>query len=105
MSTVIVTEDNFSDEIFNSSIPVLVDFWASWCAPCKSIAPVLEQVSNELSGKVKVAKINVNDEPDLAHKYRISSIPTMLLFRNGKVTDSFVGALSKEQIVGLVTKQ
>lgn len=103
MSTIIITEDNFEKEVENSSIPVLVDFWASWCKPCRSIAPVLESVSNELADKVKVGKININDEPDLAEKYRIKSVPTMLLFQNGKVTDAFMGEYNKEQILRVLS--
>ena len=99
MSTIIITEENFDKEVNYSEIPVLVDFWASWCKPCRTIAPVLEMVSDELKNRVKVGKINVNDEPDLAEKYHIKSVPTMLLFRNGEVTDAFMGEYNKEQIL------
>lgn len=99
MSTIIITEENFDKEVNCSEIPVLVDFWASWCKPCRTIAPVLETVSDELKNRVKVGKINVNDEPDLAEKYRIKSVPTMLLFRNGEVTDAFMGEYNKDQIL------
>ncbi len=99
MSTIIITEENFDKEVNGSEIPVLVDFWASWCKPCKSIAPVLETVSDELKNRVKIGKINVNDEPDLAEKYHIKSVPTMLLFRNGEVTDAFMGEYNREQIL------
>ncbi len=99
MSTIIITEENFDKEVNCSEIPVLVDFWASWCKPCRTIAPVLETVSDELKNRVKVGKINVNDEPDLAEKYRIKSVPTMLLFRNGEVTDTFMGEYNKDQIL------
>ncbi|MGN0596028.1 MAG: thioredoxin [Ruminiclostridium sp.] len=99
MSTIIITEENFDKEVNHSEIPVLVDFWANWCKPCRTIAPVLETVSDELKNRVKVGKINVNDEPDLAEKYHIKSVPTMLLFRNGEVTDAFMGEYNKEQIL------
>ena len=99
MSTIIITEENFDKEVNYSEIPVLVDFWASWCKPCRTIAPVLEMVSDELKNRVKVGKINVNDEPDLAEKYHIKSVPTMLLFKNGEVTDAFMGEYNKEQIL------
>ena len=99
MSTIIITEENFDKEVNCSEIPVLVDFWASWCKPCRTIAPVLETVSDELKNRVKVGKINVNDEPDLAEKYHIKSVPTMLLFRDGEVTDAFMGEYNKEQIL------
>ena len=102
MPTVTVTEHNFAEEVCQSETPVLVDFWASWCAPCRKIAPVLEEISNELQGQMKIAKININDDPDLANKYRIQSIPTMLLFENGKVKDTFVGAMGKEQLISLL---
>lgn len=102
MATVNVSEQNFAEEVSRSATPVLVDFWASWCAPCRRIAPVLEELSDELKGKVKIAKININDDPDLAYKYKINTIPTMLLFENGKVKDSFVGALGKEQLISLL---
>ena len=99
MSTIIITEENFDKEVNHSEIPVLVDFWASWCKPCRTIAPVLETVSDDLKNRIKVGKINVNDEPDLAEKYHIKSVPTMLLFRNGEVTDAFMGEYNKEQIL------
>lgn len=102
MPTVIVTEDNFRSVISSSEIPVLVDFWAGWCEPCRRVAPVLEEMSEELSGKIRFARINVNDEPDLAYRYRICSVPTMLLFRGGRVTDSFSGAMSKQQLISLL---
>lgn len=102
MPTVVVTEDNFYNEVLNSEIPVLVDFWMSRCQPSRNSETVLEQISEELSGKIKIVRINVNDEPDLAYQYKIRSVPTMLKFSDGKVTDSYVGALSKNQLVKLL---
>ena len=99
MAELILTKDNFDTEVLNSTIPVIVDFWASWCGPCKMLAPVVEVLANELEGKVKVAKVNVDEQPELASKYEIMSIPTVLAFRNGKVTATSVGVKPKEQLL------
>ena len=93
-----ITVDNFKEEVLGSDLPVLADFWAEWCVPCKMVAPVLEEIAGELSGKLKVAKVNVDEQSELASQYGIISIPTLLLFKNGEVVNKQVGAGSKEMI-------
>lgn len=92
-------DNNFEQEVLKSDIPVLVDFYADWCGPCKMIAPVVEQIAAEYAGKVKVGKINVDENQKVAQKYNIMSIPTFLVFKNGEVTDTLVGAVSKDALV------
>ena len=91
--------DNFDNEISSSNLPVLVDFWAEWCGPCKSLGPILEEISNDLEGKLKVAKVNLDENQDLAMKYSIRSIPTLLLFKGGELIDTKVGLLPKSDLV------
>ena len=98
MSEVIITKENFEKEVLQSDIPVLVDFWASWCGPCKMIAPVVAQIAEEQEGKVKVGKINVDEQQDLAMEYGVMSIPTLVLFKNGEAVAQTVGVQPKEQI-------
>src|SRR3972149_11714678 len=93
-----ITEKNFEQEVLKSDIPVLVDFWAVWCGPCRMVAPVVEEISEEYSGKVKVVKLNVDDNPSLASKYKVMSIPTLMLFKDGKIVDQLIGAQGKAQI-------
>ena len=93
-----LTKENFEKEVISSDIPVLVDFWATWCGPCKMIAPVVEQIATEYDGKVKVGKINVDEQMELAVKYKIEVIPTLLLFKNGQVANKAVGFMDKEEI-------
>lgn len=95
MATVKVDANNFQNEVLNSAEPVVVDFWAEWCGPCKMIAPALEEISSELNGKVKIAKLNIDENPDLAAQYGVRSIPTLALFKNGQVADIKVGAAPK----------
>jgi len=99
-----VNDSNFKSEVTDSAIPVLVDFWAPWCGPCRMIAPILEELSHEYDGKVKVVKINVDDSPNTAGEYGVRSIPTLILFKDGKVFDQTVGAQSKENLKQLVDK-
>ena len=89
---VTVTKDNFKAEVLESSTPVLVDFWADWCMPCKMIAPVLKELSDEYEGKIKIGKLNVDEHGDLASEYNVLSIPTLLLFKDGEVVKQHVGA-------------
>ncbi|MCM1333903.1 MAG: thioredoxin [Bacteroides sp.] len=102
MATIEVNEKNFNEEVGGASVPVLVDFYASWCMPCRMLAPVLESLSAELDGRVKFAKVDVGDEPELADRYQVRSVPTLMVFRDGKITDTLVGAVGKEQIKGLI---
>ncbi|HSG31133.1 MAG TPA: thioredoxin [Thermodesulfobacteriota bacterium] len=99
-----ISSDNFEKEVINSELPVLVDFWAEWCGPCRAVGPVLEELSDEYSDKFRVAKVNVDENPELASEYGIRSIPTMILFKDGKQADSVIGALPKENIVDFVTE-
>lgn len=92
-----VDGSTFQAEVISSPLPVLVDFWAEWCGPCKAIGPVLEDLSKELAGKLKIVKVNVDEAPDLAQTFQIRSIPTLLVLKGGKVVDQAVGAKSKAQ--------
>ena len=102
MSTVAVTDDTFEAEVRNSTIPVVVDFWAEWCGPCKMIAPVLEELAVEYGEKLKVCKMDVDANPDTAPKYGIRGIPTLILFNNGELAGTKVGALSKSQLAEFI---
>ena len=95
MATVKVDNSNFQAEVLDSAEPVVVDFWAEWCGPCKMIAPSLEEISNEMAGKVKVVKINIDENPEIAAKFGVRSIPTLAMFKGGEVADIKVGAAPK----------
>ena len=97
-----ITTENFAQEVEKSDVPVFVDFWASWCGPCKMMSPVVDEVAEELSGKVKVGKVNVDDEGDLAQKYGIMSIPAFLIFKNGQKVAETVGGRSKEDLKAFI---
>ena len=101
MSAIQVNKDNFQEVVLNSDKPVLVDFWASWCGPCRMVAPILEEIAGERSD-VKVCKINVDEEPELASRYNVMSIPTMIVVKEGQVVNQAVGARPKSQILSLL---
>ena len=103
MSVTALTKETFESEVLKASKPVLVDFWASWCGPCKMLSPMIDQVAEELSD-VKVCKINIDDQPELAQKFGVMSIPTLLVFENGKVTKTSVGLIPKPRILELLGK-
>ena len=98
MATKTVTDASFQQDVLQSPNPVLVDYWAEWCAPCKMIAPALEELASDMTGKLTVAKINIDENPDTPSKYGVRGIPTLMLFKNGEIADMKVGAMSKNQL-------
>jgi thioredoxin 1 len=99
MTTVNVTDDSFEQDVLKSITPVLVDFWAEWCGPCKQIAPALEQIAQELGGRVTIAKVNIEDSPSIPSRYGVRGIPTLMLFRDGQMASMKVGAMPKAKIL------
>lgn len=99
-----VSDGNFDSEVLKSPIPVLVDFWAPWCGPCKSIAPILDEIAGEYTGKIKVVKLNVDDNPRTPSSYDVRGIPNLIFFKGGAVVDRIVGAVPKDQLVAAVSK-
>jgi thioredoxin 1 len=98
LNTVELTDANFDQEVLNSETPVLVDFWAEWCGPCKMIAPALDEISGSMQGKVKIVKLNIDENPTTTTKYGIMSIPTLMIFKNGELASRQVGALQKQKL-------
>jgi thioredoxin 1 len=99
-----VSDASFEGDILKSDVPVLVDFWAPWCGPCRSVAPIVDDLANEYAGKLKVAKINVDESTAVAMKYQITSIPTFIVFKNGEVADRALGALPRSEFVKLIDR-
>lgn len=102
MSSIQITKHNFEKEVLNSKEPVLLDFWASWCGPCKMVAPTVEEIAQEMLGSAKVGKINIDEEAELASQFRIMSIPTLMVVKNGKVSATSVGVKPKKDILRML---
>lgn len=102
MAEITITKENFGNEVINSDKPVLIDFWAAWCGPCKMLSPVISEIAEEYDGWVKVGKINVDEQPELASKFNIVSIPTVMVFKGGKVINTSVGYKKKKEIAALL---
>lgn len=98
MAVLNVTGENFEAEVLKSDLPVLVDFWAEWCGPCRMVGPVVDELAGEMEGKLKVVKVNVDQAQDLAGSYQVMSIPTLILFKGGELVEQIVGAVSKDQL-------
>ncbi len=103
MGTVKITKENFEAEVLNSDKPVMVDFWAEWCGPCRMVGPVVEEIGTEVVGKAKVGKVNVDEQPELASQFKVMSIPTIMVFKNGKVVNSSVGAKPKQALLDMLS--
>ncbi len=102
MAVVTVTENNFDQDVLKSDKPVLVDFWASWCGPCRMVSPIVDEIGNESDGRYRVGKVNVDEEPDLAARYNVMSIPTLMVFKNGELAQTSVGVRSKQDILSML---
>lgn len=103
MKPIEVTDGNFQSEVIDSDVPVLVDFWAVWCGPCRTIAPVVEELAGEYAGKLKVGKLDVDNNPEVSMKFGVRSIPTLMIFKKGQVVEQIVGALPKRSLVEKIT--
>jgi thioredoxin 1 len=99
MALTTITDDNFQDEVLNADLPVLIDFWAIWCGPCKMVAPIVEQLSTEYDGKAKIGKLDVDSNQQTSIKYGVRSIPTLLIFKSGELVETIIGAVPKAKIV------
>lgn len=102
MATIKITKHNFDQEVLNSSEPVLLDFWASWCGPCRMVAPAVEEISVEMAGTAKVGKINIDEESELASQFRVMSIPTLMVIKNGKISATAIGVKPKKEILRML---
>ena len=99
---IILNNSNFDSEVINSDIPVLVDFWATWCGPCRMVAPIIKEIAEEYNGKIKVGKIDVDENPELANRFGIQSIPTVMIFKNGKIAETIIGYRPKDAYIKVV---
>ncbi len=104
MTALKLTQDNFEQEVLKADKPVLVDFWAPWCGPCRMVSPIVEEIAGEVAGRAKVGKVNVDEDPELAARYGVMSIPTLIVVKDGKVVSSTVGAQPKQAILGMLGK-
>ena len=102
MAEIVLTEENFEEEVLNSQLPVLVDFWATWCGPCRMVAPIVAEIAEEQEGSLKVCKVDVDENPGLAAEYGVASIPTLMVFKNGVAVNTAVGARPKDAILELL---
>ena len=102
MAELIITKDNFQKEVIESEIPVLLDFWATWCGPCRMLSPIVSQIATEYEGKIKVGKVNVDDEEELASKFNVQSIPMVVLMKNGKIDKTTIGYRPKDQLLEIL---
>lgn len=102
MKPVIITKQNFEEEIMASEVPVLLDFWAPWCGPCRMVSPIIDALSSEVVGKAKIAKVNIDEQPELASKFKVMSIPTLAVMHKGQLTDMKVGARSKQELKAML---
>ncbi len=103
MSAIVIDSGNFINEVLNSDKPVLVDFWASWCGPCRMLSPIVEEIADEYAGRIKVGKINIDEQPQLAARFNVASIPTLILFKNGKPVNMSVGVKPKRAIESMLS--
>ncbi len=100
----VITKNNFEEEVLKSDKTVLVDFWAPWCGPCRAVGPIVDELASEYDGRAKVSKLNVDDEGEIAAKFRVMSIPTLMIFKNGDVVEKVIGARSKSELASLIDK-
>ncbi|NLL05317.1 MAG: thioredoxin [Clostridiaceae bacterium] len=103
-NVMIISKDNFEDEVLKSDKVVLVDFWAPWCGPCRAVGPIVDELADEYEGKAKISKLNVDDEGELAAKFRVMSIPTIMIFKDGEVVEKVIGARTKTELTSLIDK-